>query len=311
MACAEYTSDRAAEIRARAHRGPNANALDAARDEQRIGLSRCHTSPRYWAQYTVSGAWVRLRSSGERQPRVPDIARGRIDSFSRRSRSRLIQQCVKVDRSKQAGALFVTLTYPSSWPADSSSWKRHLDSFWKRCQREYPHLSAIWKLEFQLRGAPHFHLLVYGQPFVPHAWIAEQWFEVVGSGDEAHRKAGTEVRRVESYRHAAYYASKYLSKIQTNGEGGAYVGRYWGVLGRRHIPVNCAERRLDPRSFVRLARVLRGVARSRRKRRGHPTKSARWLILNGARAGPLIEWATGGLVYHPAEQEEAFWRSRN
>lgn len=282
------------------HQRRDHNALAAARDAQRIGLSSCHNSPRYWAQYTVSGAWLRLRSAGERQPKLPDHARGRVASFSRRSRARLIQQCVKIDRSAQATALFVTLTYPSSWSPEAAEWKRHLDTFWKRCGRRYPRLAAIWKLEFQSRGAPHFHLLIYGQQFIPHAWIALQWYETVASGDAQHLLAGTQVRKVHSYRHAAYYASKYIAKVQQSGEGGLYVGRYWGVLGRRSIPCHLAERRLDKGSFVRLARVLRGLVRSRRKQGQHPGQPARWTICNGERAGPLMEWATGGLVHHPS-----------
>src|SRR5690606_1419342 len=62
----------------------------------------------------------------------------------------------------------VTLTYPRHWPTDPRSWKKHLDAWRKRMQRAWGRLPAVWKLEPQRRGAPHFHLLVV----VPASWTA-------------------------------------------------------------------------------------------------------------------------------------------
>jgi hypothetical protein len=52
---------------------------------------------------------------------------------------------------------------------------------------------AIWKLELQDRGAPHFHLLIFGLRYLPAALLARRWYEIVGSGDVNHLSAGTSV----------------------------------------------------------------------------------------------------------------------
>jgi hypothetical protein len=50
-------------------------------------------------------------------------------------------------------------------------------------RREFSGCSAIWKLEPQKRGAPHFHLLVWGIAFLHYQRLARRWFEIVGSND--------------------------------------------------------------------------------------------------------------------------------
>jgi hypothetical protein len=56
----------------------------------------------------------------------------------------------------------LTLTYPGDWLAvapNGEAVKRHLAALAKRYERVWGEpLVCIWKLEFQARGAPHFHL---------------------------------------------------------------------------------------------------------------------------------------------------------
>lgn len=274
-------------------------ACEGARDRERraarVGLSDVHTSPRYWAECSTQGAYLAVRERGTRQTKPPDSRRGRVTSFSRRSRSRMMKLCSQINRDASASALCVTLTYPAEWPGAATQWKRHLDTFFKRLRRAYPRLSAIWKLEFQRRGAPHFHCLIYGQAFIPAAWIATQWYEVVGSNDERHLAAGTEVRRVRSYRQAVSYAAKYLGKPTDAGEADPHNGRYWGVLGRRALPYRVEQWRLGPRGAIRLARILRGLARSRGFRPREGGHYARWAVCRGDRARAVCEFVAFGL----------------
>jgi hypothetical protein len=56
---------------------------------------------------------------------------------------------------------FVTLTYPKIYANDWHIWKRDMEAFRKRIGRKYPHLIGYcWRMEFQERGAPHFHLIM-------------------------------------------------------------------------------------------------------------------------------------------------------
>jgi len=154
----------------------------------------------------------------------------------------MIDMLAKVKRGELP--CFVTLTYPSVYSDDPKVWKKNREAFFNRLDRVFPSWSGVWKLEPQKRGAPHFHLLIWGvslyelQKFVPQAW-----YEVVGSNDENHLLwhwgalgNGNKhcVQQVESPNGVRWYASKYMSK-EVSGWGN--VGRWWGVAHRARLPV--------------------------------------------------------------------------
>jgi hypothetical protein len=129
---------------------------------------------------------------------------------------------------------FLTLTYPSVYPKEWREWKDELRAFRERVRRQFgDEVSGLWKLEFQERGAPHFHVLVYFPDGVSvgwlRKWVSRSWYEVVGSGDPKHLKAGTNVSRV--YGQAGKlmrYLSKYMAKEQATERP---TGRIWGLWG--------------------------------------------------------------------------------
>ena len=174
--------------------------------------------------------------------------RGEISQFSRESRKRMLDTLCQL-RSDAILPQFLTLTYPKQFPHESSEWKRHLDNFWKRIVRLYPQASAVWKLEPQDRCAPHYHLLVYGLPFtrVFKRLVSRIWYDVVGSGDSKHLRAGTEIEPIRSLRGVKAYASKrYMGKELSSDflrvcsetvSGWVNPGRFWGVLNRAFLPV--------------------------------------------------------------------------
>lgn len=122
----------------------------------------------------------------------------------------------------------VTLTYPSEYPGNGVTIKRELDAFFKRVKRQYGQFSYLWFLEFQGRGAPHFHILLtieIGKEFCSRAW-----FEIVQSGDEKHLRAGTRVEKLRSSEGGKRYAVKYATKTRQKAvpQGFRDVGRFWG-----------------------------------------------------------------------------------
>lgn len=66
-------------------------------------------------------------------------------------------------------------------------------------------------------------------------WVAETWYRIVGSGDERHLRAGTQVNQIRNYHGVTVYASKYMSKL-VNGDGWDNPGRFWGILNRDAVP---------------------------------------------------------------------------
>jgi hypothetical protein len=150
-------------------------------------------------------------------------------------------------------ALFLTLTYPREYPADDVA-KRHLDTFAKRISRKWPNAAFVWRIEAQKRGAPHFHLLVYGVEFVPKAWLSRVWYEIVGSKDDRHLRAGTQVAYCHTIRQVLHYASKYAAKEEQGVR--PIEGRQWGVKGRKNLPIHLVVLSLSLQDWFSIKRSM-------------------------------------------------------
>lgn len=98
----------------------------------------------------------------------PDEDARRITGWSRRSRARMVSTMAELDLApllmQEDEPAMVTLTYPGAWEVvapHGPAVKAHLKAFFKRFQRSWGQpWRGVWKLEFQRRGAPHFHLLM-------------------------------------------------------------------------------------------------------------------------------------------------------
>lgn len=195
--------------------------------------------------------------------------RGAVTTFTDGSRRRMLQKLAMIRQTYQR-AFFMTLTYPMAWSPEPRVWKRDLDTFVKRVRRRWPRACGIWRIEFQERGAPHFHLIIWNiGPGVKRTRrrISRMWYEVVGSGDEKHYKAGTEVSHVKNRRKAGWYVSKYSAKVAStpvDPETGEVVnvGRWWGTFGDLRLGHVLRIVLSLPEAHA-LRRLARGLLRSR------------------------------------------------
>lgn len=163
--------------------------------------------------------------------------RGKITEWSKQSRSR----CERHIRNVEDGSIraFLTLTYPGEYSNDGLVIKRHLKAMVKRLKRMGV-TDGIWFLEFQKRGAPHFHCFLSQWPRSGVEGVAHAWDDVVGSGDPDHlawhlgKLSGRPCLEWMRKPHAAsYYASKYAVKSEQKTVPELYqnVGRFWGYWG--------------------------------------------------------------------------------
>lgn len=172
--------------------------------------------------------------------------------------------------------LFVTLTYPDNYP-DSRESKRHLQNFLKRLKRRWPDFGYLWKLELQQRGAPHYHIFMWGVP-TENAYLtmAEAWYEIVGSKDPWHAVKGINIQEIECYHGAKSYASKYIAKIDET-EVPEGLGRIWGYGGK--IPLDEKEEYvITPHQGAKVLRYLRRRIKNKNKgiRSFYVDNPARW-----------------------------------
>ena len=226
-------------------------------------LSKAHIRPRI--EY-FEGSSVFKTTKGMKCEQVGGGIRGGIKGFSKQSRYRLLLLIGKIKRSA-ALPMFVTLTYPDQFPTVEQA-KRDLKVFMQRMKRKFPDHGSIWKLEPQQRGAPHYHLLVWGVGYGElFDWVLNNWFEIAGQGDIKHFQfhAGVLpgsmpcVSEVRSWRGVWSYASKYLGKTFDVAEwGDKWTGRFWGVVNSGNIPFgDQIELKTDYAHVVQLMRYQR------------------------------------------------------
>lgn len=139
--------------------------------------------------------------------------------------------------------VFITITYPYSYPCDGRLCKEHLRRFLQELRRDIDRrggdgdrYSSFWFLEFQERGAPHFHIFTTDE--FNKRWVARTWYRIVGSEDDRHLRAGTRIESIRAGRAGTIsYASKYAAKEAQKlvPDNFFNVGRFWGVNGNRSV----------------------------------------------------------------------------
>src|SRR5262249_14617193 len=152
------------------------------------GLSKCHIEPHVGViSIPQGGSCATLTRYRPRKhaPARRHVPRGNIRSCSPKSAQRLRKQLARIPRSEPA--LHVTLNYPSEFSDSPAIWRIQRRLIVQRLVRGFPALSGFWKLEFQRRGAPHFHFILWGSMSLCEerlarlrSWLAHNWYQVVG-----------------------------------------------------------------------------------------------------------------------------------
>lgn len=141
-------------------------------------------------------------------------ARGEVQEFSAGSRRRLAERLARADVRAMMGqyaARFVTITYPADYPSARSS-KGHLAALFRRVRRRYGEFPAFWKLERQKRGAPHYHFVCFGIPWLGVQWLREAWGEIIGYRGQ--KRLQVDVEEVRSAKQVCAYLCKYVAKAE-------------------------------------------------------------------------------------------------
>ena len=136
-------------------------------------------------------------------------------------------------RVKFETVTLLTLTYGHDWNKDPRQWKQNLKEFRRRFNREFTLLRAIWRLEFQKRGAPHFHLLVFDYPFIDLDRVQTIWYDILKTPPSQRYGNAVDVKHVKGDGNKSLimsYVSKYVAKTSgpSAGEIPSSVGRVWG-----------------------------------------------------------------------------------
>lgn len=203
--------------------------------------------------------------------------------FSDGSRRRLMQRMAMWNLN-DLHLYFVTMTYPGIYVQDWHVWKRDIDTAIKAIERKYEcTVGCLWRIEFQKRGAPHFHMILATNKeckniAVLRREIAVLWADIVKDGYlknegkwqeyeqhyKNHVKAGTNVEKVQGRKQLMSYVSKYVAK-NTGINAPDKFGRNWGFRDMNgeldFSPVEVIK--IDNKTANKLKRLIRRWLRSR------------------------------------------------
>lgn len=169
-------------------------------------------------------SYNRMPFNGKKKEKEEESKRGKIKKFTlssiRRLRFLLRNTIVKMEYE-------LGLTYPKEFPTDGLLVKKHFHKL--RMRLNYYEYRYIWVLEFQERGAPHFHMLIDKE--ITEEKLSKMWYDIVKSGDIKHLGHGVHVGKIRSKERMSHYFVKYLSKQEQKSVPEEYlnVGRFWGA----------------------------------------------------------------------------------
>lgn len=249
-------------------------------------------------RYSVSlspGVVKVSKQQGRKRPRSENYkAKTIIREWSKKSRANMVKVLAQLDYSKMFDdslrlPALITLTYPKNWEEivpDGQTARRHLKLLRHRYERTFGEMVAVWKMEFQRRGACHFHLFMTPPKDLKsfRSWLSENWTDILNISDPnekaKHLLAGTGVDIGEGLRNSdpkrvSVYFSKHNSanygvKEYQNRppdlwlEDNKSVGRFWGYFRLRKLTYTVEISREDA---VFISRLLRRLARAQSKPR--------------------------------------------
>lgn len=178
--------------------------------------------------------------------------RGKVVGFSRASRKRFIEDIQRLDSLILAGLepKFLTLTYRHD--IDVQTAKKNLRALFERIRRRWPKSSGYWRLELQGRGVWHFHLLLFGVPYL-HQSVWQRWWEKIVQHDLKSEGSHlfVNIKAVRSVKQLTNYVSKYAAKMVDSASfldnvSYLHAGRWWGKFNASSLPYAAAQRMILP-----------------------------------------------------------------
>lgn len=148
--------------------------------------------------YVFPGGVVVVKRESRIQGRF-DYDRGRkerpIMKFTPKSMARLV---ATVNATNVYFSSMLTLTYPRLYPKDGRQIKEAMNNFLQML-RDLEWGNYLWFLEFQVRGAPHFHVLLETKTISPQMRIrvAETWVGHYSKADWFSDQASFEAVRTD------------------------------------------------------------------------------------------------------------------
>jgi hypothetical protein len=217
---------------------------------------------------TLQGALLQAKIKRLKEERRGEPSkRGKVKNiWSRQSRARLAKTLFSLLPAMREGYNYaLTLTYRQRTPEES---KKDLRLLHMRIRYLLKHQAwfAIWKMEFQLRGVVHYHILLHTEYALNltelREYISHAWAEI--TGDEQLAITGTRVDRIEIKRveqamiYILGHATSLHKEYQNQASQAEWTGRWWGVWNKPQLP-----KLTMPATFHQMHQLKRALAKIR------------------------------------------------
>ncbi len=195
------------------------------------------------AYFEAQGSLLHMKIKGRQSVPPPhDHKRGIIRVFSRASRRRLMRFLARL-KTRKIRATFITLTFTEVVSNERA--KMVFKRFSMRLRRRFEKVSVVWRMEFQDRGAIHFHLLCFNCPFWAQKELQKTWEDCTEES-----RSIVHIKLVHGARSVMAYISKYIAKPDErseipslddvsyqHGSAGGLAGRFWGWINKELLPL--------------------------------------------------------------------------
>lgn len=169
-----------------------------------------------------------------KEDRPPRRREGDIQTFSKKSRLRMLRLVNQIRTAPLSHPVFITLTAPHSRVEPADMRDKHFPAFLKALKEIVGSHAYLWRLEFHKDGYPHIHMLVWsygGGSNINDQALAVQlkrrWWNIIGLNDHGVRQHSCKIDQCYGKRGVLKYISKYVAKEDPNNMP-ALSGRRWG-----------------------------------------------------------------------------------
>lgn len=249
-----------------------------------------------------------------------------IEEFSMKAQRAMRTSLCRINIEHLEGSnrpLFVTLTIADDIQGEGMADKCQsaLQRFKKKLSRHptYKELCGMWKAEFQKNEKPHYHLILWGVPFVCHEWLASAWHESlypdpeIREKNKKHLDAGSSIGKIHgiskrefnkgkveagwdvekqkmkrvggkngAFKKSINYLTKYLTKDYTDIPSDWTNGRFYGYINIDTFKAYQEPVVIDvtPKQYKTISRGTTKLLNNRK----------RFIVWNSVQKGGKLKW---------------------
>lgn len=171
-------------------------------------------------------------SQSEHPP--PTRKSGDINTFSTKSRMRILHKFNRLQTTNLSDPIFCTFTAPPELAEPEEFQYRFKKKLLPALDDIVPNLVYAWRLEPHRSGHPHYHLFIWSwdqdrtlESRYYKDQIRDAWSEAFDCYNKEFRRYALDVKPVRNERKAMSYVTKYMAK-EDDEKGKQIKGRRWG-----------------------------------------------------------------------------------